>query len=314
MQTIRLTSFHDVSRWAGSFPDPSWIERVIEGDALVLKPTGEPLLVLLRQALPRAFMRDTYGAVLPLARSSPRHNRGIAAGRIQPHEDAALFQGGVPRGGHVGTKSDTRYRPLKKDGTLSRTVYAKDTPSFVMGYADRSARFPYCRQTAYTAQFPDRTQALLPTLAHLSALFRDHLPQRYATQAAVVAATQPAFVLRGSVFTTVTVNRCWQTALHTDKGDLPEGFGVMLCLRAGPYTGGLYVLPAYGVAVDLQHGDVLLSDVHEWHGNTALVGEPGTYERITLVCYYRSKMAHCGTPAEELRHAQQLAHRRVVAR
>jgi hypothetical protein len=313
MRTLQLNSYHDVARWAGHFPEPFWSERVIEGDACVLKPNGDPLLILLRQALPSPLLHATYEAVAPLVRSSPRHNRGRAAGTIPVHDDPRLYIGGVPRGGHIGKKTGTRYQPVKRDGTLSRTVYARDTPSFVMGYADRSARFPYCRQTAYTAKYPDRTQAVLPTLAVLSDLFATALPARYAAQAAAARQTSPAFLLQGSVFTTLTCNRNWQTALHQDAGDLAEGFGVMLCLRAGRYTGGLYVMPAYGVAVDLQHGDVLLSDVHEWHGNTAIIGDTNHYERITIVCYYRTHMRDCGTPAEELARAKQVAHRRVYA-
>jgi hypothetical protein len=31
--------------------------------------------------------------------------------------------------------------------------------------------------------------------------------------------------------------------------------------------------------------DVLLADVHEWHGNTPLLGVPGGYQRISTVFY-----------------------------
>jgi hypothetical protein len=100
--------------------------------------------------------------------------------------------------------------------------------------------------------------------------------------------------------------------LHTDQGDLAAGFGVMVCLRSGHYSGGLYVMPGFDVAVDLAAGDVLFSDVHEWHGNTALVGDPATYERITLVCYYRARMRECGSAAAELarvkRHGTRALH------
>ena len=301
MHTIRLNSFHDVTRWVGEYPTHTWFERLVPAqDVTVLKPDGTPLLVVVRRALTGTLYQTVYEAVAPLARSSPRHNRGIAAGKIQAWEDPALLKGGVAQGSRLGRRSATRYQPVKLDGTVSKTVYGKDSPSFVMGYSDRSARFPYCRQTAYTAQYPGRTHALLPCLAQLSALLHDYVPERYAAQADVARQTSPDFLLAGTIFTTLTINRNWATALHTDKGDLAAGFGVMACLRAGTYTGGLYVMPAYGIAVDLHAGDVLLSDVHEWHGNTPIVGDPKYYERITVVCYYRARMAQWGSSIEEL--------------
>lgn len=165
METLRCGFVHDVRRWAGELAQDYWYSRVLtQGDVCVEKPDGSPLLCVLRQRLQGAAYRQVYRAVAPLARSAPRHNRGLAAGKIQEVEDAALFKGGVAKGSQIGVKSGVRYRPMKKDGTLSRTVYAKDTPSFVMGFADRSARFPYCRQTAYTAQHPATTPQVLPAL------------------------------------------------------------------------------------------------------------------------------------------------------
>jgi hypothetical protein len=64
-------------------------------------------------------------------------------------------------------------------------------------------------------------------------------------------------------------------------------------------------MPHYRIAVDLQAGDVLLSDVHCVHGNTALVGHAARYERMTVVCYYRANMRACGSPADELARAKQ---------
>jgi hypothetical protein len=50
-------------------------------------------------------------------------------------------------------------------------------------------------------------------------------------------------------------------------------------------------------------GDVLLADVHQWHGNTPLILHPGA-ERISIVLYYREKMQYCGTESQELETAK----------
>ena len=118
-----------------------------------------------------------------------------------------------------------------------------------------------------------------------------------------IGRTNPDFVIRGTSFTTLTVNRNWQTALHTDRGDLPEGFGVLTCLRSGEYEGGFLVMPKYRVAVDMTSGCVLCANVHEWHGNS-VIRHGAKWERITCVFYARKKMIFCGSAADELERAK----------
>jgi hypothetical protein len=117
-------------------------------------------------------------------------------------------------------------------------------------------------------------------------------------------------VIPGTPFTTLTINNCVSGGFHTDAGDFEPGFGVIAVLRRGSYRGCLLGFPAYGVAADLQDGDVLLFDPHEVHGNTpyeGCVGEEGKdWERISVVFYYRKKMVDCLSPQEELQRAKTL--------
>ena len=78
------------------------------------------------------------------------------------------------------------------------------------------------------------------------------------------------------------------------------------------------MMPAYGIGVDLRGGDMLVADVHNWHGNSeiwttpdqdkrnallpkiykdnASVGTLGSgtdYARISMVCYLRERMIEC---------------------
>jgi hypothetical protein len=66
-------------------------------------------------------------------------------------------------------------------------------------------------------------------------------------------------------------------------------------------------MPKYGVAFDVRSCDVCLFDVHELHGNTPITSK-GYYERIAIVCYYRTNMEHCGNAQQELEKAK---HRQV---
>ena len=73
------------------------------------------------------------------------------------------------------------------------------------------------------------------------------------------------------------------------------------------------MFPQYRIAADLHHGDLILMDAHEWHGNTKLTCACGKApngpcdncgaERISIVSYMREKLAECGSPAEEQRRA-----------
>jgi hypothetical protein len=140
-----------------------------------------------------------------------------------------------------------------------------------------------------------------------------HVPDRYAAQRAYADKADPAWVIPGTPFTTITVNNTYPTGVHTDKGDLDAGFSTITCIRRGDYTGGQLVFPEYRVAVDMRHGDLLMMDAHDWHGNVMLVCACGKEangacvdcgaERISLVSYFRTKITECGTPEEEYRRA-----------
>ena len=152
-----------------------------------------------------------------------------------------------------------------------------------------------CRKTAYTYQDIQRWGLVLPFIWKCNDVFRRHYPQRYIIQRRQALLTHP-HILR-TAFTTGAVNY-WdeqhsaQTPVHVDQQDLREGFGVMSMLRHGNYDGGLLVFPQYQIAVDLHTTDVLLADVHEYHGNTAIYGDPD-WHRIAVILYYKELMQYC---------------------
>jgi hypothetical protein len=249
-------------------------------DVDVYKPDGSPLLLLRHEALPEDVCRKARPALRHAARTTL--NRGVAAG-------------------------GRRTARVKRDGTLSKTTYAPGVESGIIGYFDRTAREPYCRTTAFTWEDLRRWRAVQPFIRAVDGVFAWELPDRHAAQMRAVRATPPEYVIGGNdptAFTTVTVNRNYRSAVHKDKGDLREGFGVLSVLRHREYEGGYLCFPKYRVAVDLRTRDVLLADVHEWHGNTPLVGTEGEYERISCVFYYRTNMRHCLPPDEELERAK----------
>lgn len=249
---------------------------LLTGCCKVQKPDGTLLCVY----LPKAVELDMMASWSTLQRIHIRSdNRGHASGTLRANAG----------------------------GKRSRTMPVQ---SGILGAMDPAPRQASCRLTHYTREHLDRWSKLHPLLRTISELFKLHVPNRYQAQAFEAHQTHDDWVVPGTVFTTITVNNSYATGVHTDKGDLEAGFS---CLAVGKHpnaVGGKLTFPQYRLAVDMQHGDLLLMDAHEWHGNTALFCRCGQQlnlgpcshcgaERISVVCYYRTKMRRCGSLAQE---------------
>lgn len=261
------------------------------GDCDVFKPDGSVLMKYRKSVIPQTLCAQSFPSFRIAA--SPTNNRGTAAGIYSPLE--------VKKEGLLGK---TGLKTIKRDGTLSNTHRAVRTVnSGIVGFFDRNPRFPYCRLTAYNLNNMEEMDKILPYIRFVDGVFKSEMPERYEAQLNVVQKTNKDFYIHGTSFTTITVNKNFQTAVHKDVGDLKEGFGVMSCLRAGSYEGCFLCFPKYRVAVDLKTGDVVMADVHEFHGNTSMKGKLGHFERVSLVFYYREGMVECGSAQEEAKRA-----------
>ncbi len=182
------------------------------------------------------------------------------------------------------------------DELICATTYANSVYSGIAGWFDRYPRIPYGRATSYTAKNPEKFALAYPFLQTLSNGFRDLLPQRYEAQMKAARKVDSRFLVPGTPFTTITVNKTFRTAAHYDVGDLNSGLSNLLTLsNDGRYSGGYLIAPEYRVAVNPRPGDLLLINNHDvMHGNTPIVCEEGS-ERISLVCYFREKMLELGS-------------------
>ena|ERR1043166_1672816 len=288
MRVINLSDAIDAAPLEGTFLTPAHCRILLQEDAEVYKPDGSLLLQFHKQVLPTSACTSAFAALRDFRTYlGGTSNRGVASGKDP-------YSGKSAR------------REVKKDGTISKTHRALPTDttlSGIIGYFDRYTRTPYCRQTAFNLNHPEKFVQCLPLIRAVDRVFKAGAPERYAAQRAAVERTHPDFTIHGTAFSTITVNYNWQTAVHTDVGDFRPGFGVLTVLQAGDYDGGVLVFPAYGVGCDIRTGDVLLSDVHEFHGNTPLCGR-GAFIRLSLVLYYRTNMEKCGSAQEELEWAK----------
>jgi hypothetical protein len=172
--------------------------------------------------------------------------------------------------------------------------------SVSVGYLDRTARHGVkpCRETSFTLKNAALFGQAIPYIQAVDAVFRDHMPRQWFYQR-FAASYANGWNIGDSCFSTVAVNQNFQTACHTDKGDLKGSFGVLTCFKRGDFSGGELIFPKYRVAVDFRDGDVLLANVHEVHGNTPIVPLGARHLRMSCVFYFRERIMQCGTPEQE---------------
>ena len=235
------------------------------GPTKVVMPDGKPLCVYLPGIMAGQSHADAYDVLHTIQGEG---NRNLASG-------APSYQ----------TGSRTRFKPVK---------------SSIIGNIDPLTSVPYCRTTAWTGKNTDAFESLFPFFKQVESRFAEYVPDRYAAQKARAASTHPDWMVGGTVFTTLTVNNTYPTGVHKDKGDLDAGFSCLTTWRRGGYAGGHLTFPEWRISVDLQDGDLILMDAHQWHGNTLMELESEDAERISLVLYYRTKMLDCGSPEEEV--------------
>lgn len=255
------------------------------------KESGRCLAKFRKNVIPPEVQIAAFKNLLKAAGGTS--NRGMGTGIVESENEGLKV-------------SKVKKRLKLKSGKLSKTNVAVGgiVNSGIIGYFDRTPRVPNCRLTAFTQHHFDKFKAAYPIIKFVDNQYAALMPKEYKKQRAQADKTSQDFVIKNTAFSTVTVNKNWQTAVHKDKGDFAEGFGNLTALRQGTFTGGHLVLPRWGVGFDIQNGDLLLMDVHQWHGNTPIVKDDPKAIRLSLVMYYREKMIHCKSMKEELKKVQ----------
>lgn len=201
-----------------------------------------------------------------------------------------------------GSAAGGNHKRVRKDGSISNISIANKVLSGNVGYMDAGAMIHYCRKTAFARNHFDKFKEGIPFVEFISKLYEQYCPENYNIQNKIARGTNKNYLIGDSVYTTVTVNRNFQTAVHKDAGDLPNGFGNICVHRTGKYEGAYTVFPEFRAGVDLYSGDMLFADVHRWHGNTPFNNTSEDYQRIAFVLYYREYMYLCKQPSEELQN------------
>lgn len=286
MIKVQLRTIIARDKFAGFRPQASDANILVNDDAAVFKPNGDLLCLLRKRAL--------SGDALELARP---HLKWLERYKT----DARVsYQGGrtvhsVSSDGIEGKSNRTFNDKGERDWVASAIV----------GYFDRmGGRHPYCRTTAFTAQHVEKWKEVLPLVDVAARAFEAELPERYTKQLEHASKCRPEWIIRGTPFSTLTVNNNVAAATHKDAGDFKDGFGLIGVARSGTYQGAVLVFPEFGVGADLGDGDLLYFNSHDWHGLTPFENASDDYQRTSVVFYLRDKMTVCGSPADELKNAK----------
>lgn len=237
--------------------------------------------------------------------------RGAAAGQIDPNSQYWKKRTLVKTNGYR-----TSYLVKGKPSKMKVNNQVSSTP---IGYIEGTKSLGFekpCRLTYHTTKSLNEYRAGIPYIHELDRWYKKIRPVEYKRQLQR-AKLQPKYKIDHTAFSTVTMNRNFRTALHQDAGDY-GGIAVLSCLEYGKYRGCLFMLPRYGIGIDLRQDDVLVADVHQYHANSEIwttpeddeynaslpkvfkgnpdVGTIGAYEdysRITFVSYLREKLVEC---------------------
>lgn len=210
-----------------------------------------------------------------------------------------------PSTSNRGTASGVSKLRVRQDGSVSKTDIGETVNSGVIGFYDRYPRIPFCRKCAWNQQHPEAFETMIPLFQECSEAFKKYWPEKFQLQADVAQKTHKDFVIPGTAFTTVTVNKNYRTACHVDPRNLEESIATMLVLHDGRLDGGELILPEFDLGLRFRSGDLAwFLNTNLWHGNAPIVRYGTKSQRCSLVMYFRKGMVNCGSHEEELARAK----------
>ena len=266
-----------------------WV--IIDKDVRIIdEKTGELVLVFLKDRIEHESLNIMTTILKPVAIKSGNNNRGVAGGRIDIERIKSHGRPGL----QIGKMGEFSLYPKKKDGTTSKSHFGNPTDSAIIGWTDialRTDKQNNVRLTKWTLENPEKFARVLPCIELVNTLFKKSLYTFWQKQADVAFLSNAH--IGNTVFSSVTINHNFRSALHQDKGDYKKGFGVFFVHQHG--CSGELLLPEYKLIIRLKSSDLLLFNPHVWHCTAPI--DPNA-DRTTFVCYYRERLIDQQTAKE----------------
>jgi len=267
--TIPLTQdFKQLERaMRGRSADPAHVRLTVGNESTaVVGPSGDPILVFLKQALPASLykpaLRDWWSAA-----------KDDISNRF-----SAMATKGTPGINLDGTFTNRLRVPREiLDVTPARQG--------IIGYSVANGK---CYKTHLSVVHPELIDDHIELIELVDSVYKYHLPTMYARQWAQVA-NLPNLRIGRTAFSTGYFVKLLQCGYHPDLRNLRN---VMSCIFSlGPFVGGDLVLFRWRVAVAYRSGDLLLFNPQYYHGNLSFTGA-----RMSAVFYCEKNIGRCGAP------------------
>ena len=242
-----------------------------------------------------------------------KENRGAASGPIS-RKKLPNYVGNL----HKKTKFRTYYY-TKSNNKLSKRQVCNYAKSNIVGYYDYPKNHPNvnhgnpCKPTQFLVKYPMKWKKSLPVIQLIDKLYKKHCNHLYKKQKKNTEKIKK-FIIPKTVFSTMTVNYSWRTAIHQDKHNIENKEGItaqIVCddpKNPNKYDGCYLGFPQIGYCVDVKQGDLLLMDNKSgWHGNTEFVqikkpvgdkkdiANDWHYSRLSIICYLREGIVKHGS-------------------
>ena len=181
-------------------------------------------------------------------------------------------------------------KALKPDFNEAGSSHSRSRKSKLIGNYDVSRNYKLvkalgtnrvCVRTEFDKKYP-QTSENIAYWEKLSKLYKTHARSEYNLQKSIFPCPGR---IGNSVFTTITANYNWESAVHRDSGN----FHTLTCFTVhGDFDGAELCFPDYRVGFRVKENDLLLFDGNEMHGNLPILSG----ERLSLCCYARKDLTN----------------------
>lgn len=264
---------------AGTDVQPGWKYETISGECLIRdSETNKVILGYYPSVLNEDIIKGAIATLSGVAKLTPF--RGVASGKADPEN--------ILRNVYGKSNVILQVKPNSSWAKIIRKSSGKSMEISNYSYSGNIGYYRHTNKISIRKPTPPPIQTI-KFLSSLTSILKLKCPEIYE----LFNMNIPDDIRYGSndiPFTTITINRNFQTAIHKDKGNF-NGYALLTASHIGElFEGGKLVFPEYNLAVSLKQGDVLVANVGElYHGNEPFVFKEGS-GRISFVVYARENL------------------------
>lgn len=283
MLAKKILSDREIIDRQGEFFDLSHYSTIIDHDCDIFTEEGTLLFTIRKKIIPSPITDIIKNNFFDVAKKAKTNCRGIASGKVD------LSQITKGKGTVVDVVNSDGFQSQVKfaNGEVSKYRVCNIVKSMIAGYYNKPKRGQPLepgkfRLTAFCEKYPHRWAQVQHYVKYIDKLYSLLLPHNHSARKSQIN-TLPYGVIDDTIFTTLTINYNFRTACHVDKGNLDSALSILT--THGTWDGCYLGYPQYGICINVQEGDLLIMNPHQYHCNTEFLSP--VHERLSIVTYTR---------------------------